>query len=615
MRLIPANASRPARDELAASVAAHKSAFWGVAAFSGVINLLYLAPSIYMLQVYDRVLSSRSEMTLIALSVLLVGLFALMGVLENYRSAVLIRVGNALDEVLSKRVFTAAFERNLRMGGGNAAQAMTDLTQLRQFFTGNGLFAFLDAPWLPIYLIVIFFFHPVLGWFSTIGALLLIILAVVSDRASKKPLNEANTAAVASNQYVNSNLRNAEVIEAMGMLPNLMRRWYLLQSRMLERQSTASDKAATVVAITKVTRLTLQSGALGLGAWLAVKGEVSPGIMIAASILMGRALAPVELLIGTWKGFATAKTSYDRLKELLAAFPVRDEGMSLPRPRGILTAENVYITPPRAQAAVVKGVNFTMGPAEIIGIIGPSASGKSTLARAMVGVWPTQVGKMRLDGVDIFTWHKPEVGPAIGYLPQDVELFDGTIAENICRFGEVDSERVIAAAKACGVHDMILHFPKGYDTTIGEAGGVLSGGQRQRIGLARALYGVPALLVLDEPNSNLDDMGEMALVQAVLEMKQRGSTVILITHRTSVLRAVDRLMLLRDGQIQMFGPRDEVLTALAKANQQIAQAQQQAAAPKPQPPAPTGTQAAEGGGQQPMPPETTQGQGNGGNGA
>jgi len=564
-------------NELIVAVRAHRTALLGVALFSGVINLLYLAPSIYMLQVYDRVLASRSEFTLVVLTLLIIGLYAVMAFLENFRSAVLIRVGNALDEVLSKRVFTAAFERNLRMGSGNAAQAMSDLTQLRQFATSNGLFAFLDAPWFPIYLIVIYFFHPWLGAFSLVAAILLAAMTVISDRSSKAPLAESNQAAIAANQYVNSNLRNAEVIEAMGMLPNLMRRWYQLQSKMLERQSFASDRAGTTVAVTKMIRLTLQSGILGFGAYLVLEGQATAGIMIAASILMGRALAPVELLIGSWKGFVGAKASYQRLVELLNEHPVREIGMPLPRPQGVLVAENVYVTPPRAQAAVLKGLNFSFGPGEIIGIIGPSASGKSTLARAMVGIWPAQVGKVRLDGVDIFQWNKFEVGPAIGYLPQDVELFDGTLAENICRFGDIDSEKVIAAARACGLHDMILHFPKGYDTRIGEAGGALSGGQRQRIALARAIYDTPAFIVLDEPNSNLDDLGEAALVNAVLEMKRRGSTVVLITHRTSVLRAVDKLMLLRDGQMQMFGPRDEVLNALAQANQQLAQRQQQAA--------------------------------------
>lgn len=564
-------------NELILAIRAHRTALLGVALFSGVINLLYLAPSIYMLQVYDRVLASRSEFTLVVLTLLIIGLYAVMAFLENFRSAVLIRVGNALDEVLSKRVFTAAFERNLRMGSGNAAQAMSDLTQLRQFATSNGLFAFLDAPWFPIYLIVIYFFHPWLGAFSLVAAILLAAMTVISDRSSKAPLAESNQAAIAANQYVNSNLRNAEVIEAMGMLPNLMRRWYQLQSKMLERQSFASDRAGTTVAVTKMIRLTLQSGILGFGAYLVLEGQATAGIMIAASILMGRALAPVELLIGSWKGFVGAKASYQRLVELLNEHPVREIGMPLPRPQGVLVAENVYVTPPRAQAAVLKGLNFSFGPGEIIGIIGPSASGKSTLARAMVGIWPAQVGKVRLDGVDIFQWNKFEVGPAIGYLPQDVELFDGTLAENICRFGDIDSEKVIAAARACGLHDMILHFPKGYDTRIGEAGGALSGGQRQRIALARAIYDTPAFIVLDEPNSNLDDLGEAALVNAVLEMKRRGSTVVLITHRTSVLRAVDKLMLLRDGQMQMFGPRDEVLNALAQANQQLAQRQQQAA--------------------------------------
>lgn len=378
-------------------------------------------------------------------------------------------------------------------------------------------------------------------------------------------------AAVMANQFVNSNLRNAEVIEAMGMLPNLMRRWYRLQARVLERQSIASDRAGTVVALTKFTRLTLQSGVLGLGAYLVIIGQATPGVMIAASILMGRALAPIELLIGSWKGFISAKTSYERLQEMLNQYPVRPVGMSLPRPAGVVTAENVFVTPPRAQTAVLKGLNFSFGPSEIIGIIGPSASGKSTLARAMVGVWSAQVGKMRLDGVDIYQWNKEEVGPAIGYLPQDVELFDGTIAENIARFTEVDSDLVITAARASGVHEMVLHFPQGYDTPIGEAGGILSGGQRQRIALARAIYGNPALLVLDEPNSNLDDSGEAALLQAVQAMKATGSTIVLITHRTNILRVVDRLMLVRDGQIQMFGPRDEVLRALSSVAQQQVQ--------------------------------------------
>jgi ATP-binding cassette subfamily C exporter for protease/lipase len=566
--------SLPKSNELIAALKSHKAAFAGVMLFSGVVNLLHLAPSIYMLQVYDRVLSSRSEFTLVVLTLVVVAAFGLMALLEHFRTGVIIRVGNALDAQLSKRVFTAAFERNLRLGSNNAVQAMNDLTQLRQFTTSNGLFAILDLPWFPIYLVVVYALHPTLGLFALISAITLSAVSIVSDRVSRKPLAEANLSAVVASAYVNSNLRNAEVIEAMGMLPNLIHRWYQIQARVLERQSFASDRSGGAIAITKMLRLTVQSGILGLGAYLALHGESTGGTMIAASILMGRALAPIEMVISSYKGFLGASASYGRLVELLNAHPARITGMPLPRPKGLLTAENAYITPPGAQSAVIKGLNISFGPAEIIGIIGPSASGKSTLARAMVGIWPANVGNVRLDGVDIFQWNKFEVGPAIGYLPQDVELFDGTVAENICRFGEIDSAKIISAAKSCGLHDMILQLPKGYDTRIGDSGGVLSGGQRQRIALARSVYDAPAFIVLDEPNSNLDDLGEVALVNAVLEMKRAGSTVVLITHRTSVLKAVDRLIFLNHGQVQLFGPRDDVLSALAEANQNLTRRQQ-----------------------------------------
>ena len=551
------------QNELIVAVKIHQTALIGVAAFSGVINLLYLAPSIYMLQLYDRVLASRSEFTLVMLTVLLFGLYGLMAVLEHFRSAVLIRVGNAIDEVLSKRVFTAAFERNLRYRQGNAGQALNDLTQLRQFATSNGLFAFLDAPWFPIYLLVIYLFHPLLGFFALIAAVLLAIMTIISDRISRDPLEEANKVSLIANQYVNNNLRNAEAIEAMGMLENLKRRWYRLQSRVLERQSYASDKAGTTVALTKMIRLSFQSGVLAIGAYLVLHGQATPGVMIAASILMGRALSPVELLIANWKGFLIAKASYQRLTELLESHPNRVSGMPLPKPRGELVAENVYVTPPGASVAVLKAVSFSVEPSQILGVIGPSASGKSTLARAMVGVWQAQIGSMRLDGADIYTWNKTELGPSVGYLPQDVELFDVTISENICRFGEVDPRGVIEAAQVAGIHQMILKFSSGYDTRIGELGTALSGGQRQRIALARAIYGAPSFIVLDEPNSNLDDLGEHALLSAIIEMKKRGSAIVLITHKTNVLTVADKLLLLRDGQVQLFGPRDQVLTALS----------------------------------------------------
>lgn len=564
--------SKPQKtNEIIEALRVHRKAFVAVAAFSFVINFLYLTPSLYMLQVYDRVVTSRSELTLIFLSVIAVAMFAVMGGLEYARSQVLIRVGNAIDEVLSKRVFTATFENNLRAGLGNPAQALGDLNNVRQFVTGNGLFAFLDAPWIPIYLVVIFMLHPMLGWFAVGGTLVLVVLTYITEKVSKEPLEAANRHAIQASNFASSNLRNAEVIEAMGMLRPMITRWYAHQSKMLDQQTIASNRAAIVSSVTKLVRLVIQSGALGLGALLVIEGKSTAGVMIAASILTGRALAPVELLIATWKGFSSARSAYGRLAGLLEALPPRVPGMRLPPPTGLLTMENVYATPPGGKVAVIKGVNLVFQPGDVVGIIGPSASGKSSLARLMVGIWAAQVGKVRLDGADVYLWNKDELGSQIGYMPQDVELFNGTVAENIARFGAIDSDKVVDAARMAGVHEMILHFPNGYDTPIGEGGSVLSGGQRQRIGIARAIYGMPPFIVLDEPNSNLDDVGEAALVATVQALKQAGRTVVVITHRMSVLQAVDKLLLMRDGMVQAFGERDAVLQALAQARNLQAQ--------------------------------------------
>ncbi|CAB1371076.1 type I secretion system permease/ATPase [Denitratisoma oestradiolicum] len=563
------------RSELFEALLAYRRVFWSAGLFSFFINLLYLVPSIYMLQVYDRVLASRSSMTLLMLTLIMLGLYVLMSLIEYVRSKLLVRVGNALDAKLSPRVFSAAFERNLVKVGGNPGQALGDLANVRQFLTGNGLFAFFDAPWAPIYLVVVFFLHPLLGLFSLIGAIILFGLAYVTETATRKPLAEANGAAIAASNCANSNLRNAEVIQAMGMLPHIRRRWARYQTDMLTLQSQASDRAGIINAGTKFCRMSLQSGILGLGALLAIDNTITPGAMIAASILMGRALAPVELAIGTWKQLISVRAAYQRLDDLLTAFPERLSGMSLPKPLGAISVENLLAGAPSGGPPILKGVNLSISAGEVVGVIGPSASGKSTLARLLVGIWPPQAGKVRLDGMDVYLWNKVELGPSIGYLPQDVELFDGTIAENIARFGEVDSQQVIAAAQKAGVHDMILRLPRGYDTSIGEAGGMLSGGQRQRVGLARSLYGDPSVVILDEPNSNLDDAGEAALVRAVLDLKQRGKTVILITHRTSVLAVVDKLLLMREGTPQLYGPRDEVLRALQQAQQQAQQQVQQ----------------------------------------
>lgn len=561
------------QNEIAQALVGFKSAFRTVGVFSAIINLIMLVPSIYMLQVYDRVLPSRNEITLLMLTLIMLGAYAFMSALEFVRSFVLVRVGAKLDMQLNKRVYTAAFEHNLRRGGTNAGQALSDLTNIRQFLTGNALFAFFDAPWFPFYLAVIFLFEPGLGFFALGGTLILIVLAYINEKVSKKPLSEANTLAIASSTLATNNLRNAEVIESMGMLPNLMHRWFKLHARFLQLQAEASEKAGIVSAVTKFFQTSLQSLVLGYGALLAVEGKISPGMMIAASILMGKALGPVQQVIGVWKSWSSTRSAYQRLTTLLEANPPRQAGMALPKPQGLLTVEGVMAAPPGAQVAVIKGLSFAIQPGDALGVIGPSGSGKSTLARLLVGVWPAAAGKVRLDSADIFQWNKDELGPHIGYLPQDIELFSGTVSENIARFGEVDPEKVIEAAKRAGVHEMILHFPKGYDTMLGDAGAGLSGGQKQRIGLARAMYGDPSLIVLDEPNSNLDDVGEQALVAAILEMRRRGKTVVLITHRTSVIGVTNKLLLLRDGVAQMFGPTNDVLTALSQQAQQAQQAQ------------------------------------------
>ena len=556
-----------ARSELAAALWSLRRIFLIAGGFSFVINMLLLVPALYMLQIYDRVLSSRNESTLLMLTLLAVGLYALMAGLEWVRSRLLVRAGSMLDAQMNARVFTAAFEANLRGAGANAGQAMNDLTNVRQFVTSNGLFAFFDAPWFPIYLAIIFLLHPMLGLVSVAGAVLLVVLALANQWATRGPLAQANTAAIQSSNDATNNLRNAEVIEAMGMLTNLRRRWYEKYQNVIALQGVASDRAGTITAVTKFVRISLQSLVLGLGALLAIDGIVTPGGMIMASILMGRALSPVELLIGTWRQFISARSSYERMEKLLKEFPAREQGMALPAPRGHLAVENVMTAAPGTQLAILKGVSFALEPGEVLGVIGPTASGKSTLARLLVGVWPALAGKVRLDGADVYPWNKEQLGDYIGYLPQDVELFGGTIAENVARFGEIDSDKVIEAARQAGVHEMILRFPKGYDTPIGTGGSFLSGGQRQRIALARALYGGPPFIVLDEPNSNLDDVGEAALVQAVLAQKAAGRTLIVITHRTSILSAVDKLLLLRDGAVQAFGPRQQVLDALTRTAQ------------------------------------------------
>jgi ATP-binding cassette subfamily C exporter for protease/lipase len=533
-----------------------------LALFSGVINLLMLVPSIYMMQIFDRVLTSRNETTLLMLSLILLGFFALGCALEWVRGQVMIKMSAGLDTQLGERVFDAAFERSLKEHSANPAQVLSDLNSIRQFVTGPALIAIFDAPWLPIYVIATFLFHPWLGVFTVIGSLILAGLAVWNELTTRKSMSEANRLSVASSSYVNSTLQNAEVIQAMGMLTPLRRRWYNVQQRVITEQGEASDRSSRIAALSRFVRMTWQSLALGLGAILVIENQISAGVMIAVSVLLGRAMAPAEALIGSWKQMGNAKSSYERLNRLLTEFPKAALRMPLPPPTGALGIDRLVIIPPGMHKPAVNGVTISLAKGEVLAIIGPSASGKSSLARAMVGIWTAKQGSVRLDGAEVSQWSREALGPYLGYLPQDIELFDGTIAENIARFGEVDSAKVIEAAQLAGINEMILHFPKGYDTLLGSGGLGLSGGQKQRIGLARALYGQPALVVLDEPNSNLDDAGEAALVQAVRKLKAAGCTVVLVTHRPSILGAVDKLLFLKDGVQTLFGPRDQVLKTL-----------------------------------------------------
>ncbi len=545
--------------------------------FSLFINVIMLVPALYMLQVYDRVVTSRSESTLLLLTLIVVVMLLTLGILEWVRSQILVKAGANLAVLLNERLFNATFRNSLNSSGiASSSQPISDLNNLRQFLTGNGLFAFFDAPWLPIYIAVMFLFHPLFGWVAVGSSIILIVLAVVNEKTSSGLLGEANKVSIASNNFLNKNLRNVEVIESMGMMDNIRQRWQKMNNQVINLQALASKRAGLISSISKSFRLTVQSLILGLGAYLVIQQEITPGLMIAGSILLGRALSPVDLMIGSWKGFVSARGAYERLNDLLKVVPEEKETMSLPEPQGYLRVENIVVKPPGARLPILKGINFSIDKGESLAIIGPSAAGKSTLARALLGLWSASTGKVRLDNADIYTWNRMELGRHIGYLPQDIELFDGTISENIARFGEVVPKDVIKAAQAAGVHEMILRLPDGYDTVIGGSGGVLSGGQRQRIGLARAMYGNPAFIVLDEPNSNLDDVGEKALSTALQNLRQQGCTVIIITHKVNIINQVDKILVMAEGMVSLFGPRPDVLAKLAQMQQQVQIAQKTA---------------------------------------
>ena len=552
-----------------------KRAAW----LSVVASLLVLAPSAYMLEVYDRVVNSRSHMTLAMLTLLVLAVFVVMEVLDWARGQLMHEASLALDKQVSGRVFNAIFEANLKRVAGGTTQPMSDFRTLREFLNTPVLIACMEAPVALVFLVLIFAMSPILGWSAVGAAVIQTLIAWLNQRSTQPPLLAANRSAVAAQQYADGSLRNAQVIESMGMLRDIHRRWMEKQREFLNLQAQASDAGGGFQAASKFVQNTTSSMLLGLGAWLMLRNELNGGaaMMIIASVLGGRVLAPLVQIVTQWQSVVNVRDAWGRLDQLLTGLPVRAPSMPLPPPHGSLTVESVVAAAPGTQVPILKGVAFALQPGEVLAVVGPSASGKTTLARLLVGLWPANSGKVRLDGVDVFTWDKAELGPHVGYLPQGVELFDGTLAENIARFGAVDSAKVEAAARAVGLHEMIVALPKGYDSPVGREGAMLSGGARQRVGLARAIYDDPVFVVLDEPNSSLDEAGDAALASAIMQLKSRGTTFVIMTHRTSVLAVADKMLILHEGQNRAFGPKDEVLAALAKANAQANQPSQSTA--------------------------------------
>ena len=562
------NPNTPA-SELHQAIAALRPYFVRAGWFSVLASLLVLAPSGYMLEVYDRVVNSRSHMTLWMLTLLVLGLYLLMEVLEWARSETMRAASVELDNKMSGRIFTAVFEANLRRLPGGTQQPLNDFRQVRDFLFSPALLALMEAPVALVMVVLLFLISPVLGWSALVFAVLQTLVAWFNERSTKPVLMEANRSAIAAQQYADGTLRNAEVIESMGMLRNTHQRWIQKQQDFLRLQARASESAGGFQALAKLLQNTLGSLLLGLGCWLLLHNQLNggSGMMIVGSILGGRMLAPLVQVVSQWQTVVNVRDAWMRLVQLLAAVPARAPSMALPAPRGVLQVEQLVAGAPGSGVPILRGVVFALNPGEALAVVGPSASGKTTLARLLVGLWPAASGKVRLDGADVHTWNKGELGPHVGYLPQGVELFEGTLAENIARFGVVDPAKVEAAARAVSLHDFIVSLPQGYDSAVGAEGARLSGGQRQRVGLARALYGDPVFVVLDEANSSLDEEGDAALARAISAAKARGTTFVIMTHRTSVLGVVDKMLVLRDGQQQAFGPRDDVLAALNKAAQ------------------------------------------------
>jgi ATP-binding cassette subfamily C exporter for protease/lipase len=533
--------------------------------FSLVSNLLYLALPIYTYQVYGRVMVSQNQATLWTLTLVVLFIFVVSSAIDDLRARILINYGVALDQRVSGRVFTSLFDAAVRGDPGARAQALRDLDQFRQSLTGIAAAAFFDVPWIPLFLIVLFLIDPLVGVVTVAGAVLLVILAIAQARATQSALKDANEAALRSYSFTDAALRNGEVVRAMGMLPTLGQAWARHRAVTIERGAAAAEASNMYTDIIKAVRMGIQVLIIAIGAYLILKGEIHSGMLFANMILASRALQPIEKIVGAWDPLNNMYRAYGRLNALLAKAEPPAAATSLPRPLGKLSVEGVNFAPPGLQRLVLGNVNFAIDPNEVLGVIGPSGAGKSTLARLLVGIWKPLNGVVRLDGADVFSWDRADFGRYVGYLPQDTELFAGTVRNNIARFREgVTDEEVVQAAQLAGVHDLILRMPKGYDTDVGEGGVVLSAGQRQRVGLARTLLGNPAFVVLDEPNANLDAEGEDALMRAIDAMKANGATVVIISHKPGVFRAADKMLVLREGRVELFGPRDQVMARLVK---------------------------------------------------
>jgi ATP-binding cassette, subfamily C, bacterial exporter for protease/lipase len=564
--------------ELSDALATLAPFFRRAAWFTLCSSLLILAPSGYMLEVYDRVVNSRNHMTLVMLTVLVLGAYVVMEVLEWARTDLMHKASLELDRKMSPRIFDAIFTANLRRHQGGSLALMNDFKTVREFLGMPVLTALMEAPSSLVFLVLVFFISPVLGYVALVGAVIQVAIGWFNEKGTQPTLVAANRSASMAQLYADNTLRNAQVIESMGMVKDIHRRWIDKQREFLGLQALASERAGGYQAMMKLLQLVMSSLLLGLGAYLLLNRELNGGssMMIVASILGGRILAPLVQIVANWRAVVNFRDAWTRLDDLLTVIPPKPKAMALPAPKGMLQVEGITAGAPGGSVPIIKNLQFALRPGEVLAVIGPSASGKTTLARLLAGLWPGITGKVRLDGADVFTWDKSELGPHVGYLPQGIELFEGTLAENIARFGELEPAKIEAAARAVGLHEYIMELPQGYDSPVGREGAMLSGGQRQRVGLARAIYGDPAFVVLDEPNSSLDEAGDAALAAAILELKARGTTFVVMTHRTSVLGVVDKLLVLHDGVAQAFGPRDEVLAALKRAAEQAQQAAQQA---------------------------------------